>query len=280
LRLLAVPNVSEGRGRTTDDAVSAIVAAGGRLLDVHADPDHNRAVYTVTGEDVVEPLLALGALAVERIDLRSEPGLHPHVGVLDVAPVVYLDDAERGAACAAALVLGDRLGHELGLPVLLYGELAGGRTRAELRRGGPAALAQRIAAGQLRPDFGPAEVNPSTGVTLVAARPPLVAFNVALRAPATVEVAREIAAAIRESGSSGLSGVRAIGLWLAHRGLAQVSMNLEDYRRAGPAAVVAAIAARAPVAEAELVGLAPRAAFAGFPEHVPVRNLRLLEDHL
>lgn len=280
MTLLAVPNVSEGRGRTTDDAVSAIVAAGGRVLDIHADPDHNRSVYTLTGEDVVEPLLALGALAVERIDLRSEPGLHPHVGVLDVAPVVYLDDAARGAACAAALVLGDRLGHELGLPVLLYGELAGGRTRAELRRGGAAALAQRIAAGQLRPDFGPAEVNPSAGVTLVAARPPLVAFNVALGAPATVELAREIAVAIRESGPSGLPGVRAIGLWLAHRGVAQVSMNLEDYRRAGPTAVVAAIAARAPVAEAELVGLAPRAAFADFPEHVPVRNLRLLEDHL
>lgn len=280
MTLLAVPNVSEGRGRTSGDAVATLTARGARVLDVHTDPDHNRAVYTLSADDPVEPLLALAALAAERVDLGAEPGLHPHVGALDVAPVVYLRDDDRGAACAAALVLGDRLGSELGLPVLLYGELAAGRTRAELRRGGADTLAQRIAAGELRPDFGPAEVDRSRGVTLVAARPPLVAFNVELAPPATLATARAVAAAIRESSPGGLPGVQAIGLWLSHRGVAQVSMNLEQYRRAGPADVVAAIAARAEVSAAELVGLAPRAAFTGFPEAVPVRNLRLLEDVL
>lgn len=274
--LLAVPNVSEGRGRTTGAVVAAINLRDGALLDLHTDPDHNRAVYTFTADDLIEPMIALAAVAIEQIDLRREPGLHPHVGALDVAPIVYLDDADRGAAIATALVLGDRLGGELGVPVFLYGELAGGRTRASLRRGGVRELARRVAEGELKPDFGPASVAESTGATLVAARPPLVAFNVELAPPATVDDVRAIAATIREA----LPSVRAIGLWLAERGRAQVSMNLEDYARCSPAQAVAAIAQHATVESCELVGLAPRAAFEGFPSDVPVRNLRLLEDVL
>jgi glutamate formiminotransferase / 5-formyltetrahydrofolate cyclo-ligase len=202
------------------------------------------------------------------------------VGALDVAPIVYPSDSERGAACAEALVLADLLGERLDLPVFLYGELAGGRTRAQLRRGGPAELSRRIEAGELSPDFGPRQLHPSAGAVLVAARPPLIAFNVELSPPATVEQARAIAARIRESSPGGLPGVRAIGLWLERRGVAQVSMNLEAYRQAGPAEVLRAIARDADPGEAELVGLAPRAAFADFPSSVSVRNLRLLEDAL
>ena len=188
--------------------------------------------------------------------------------------------AARGAACAEALVLGDLLGQELELPVFMYGELAQGRTRAELRRGGPAALAQRIEAGELRPDFGPRRLHPSAGAVLVAARPPLVAFNVELAAPATVEDAKAIAAAIRDGGPEGLPGLRAIGLWLDARGVAQVSTNVEDHRRTPLAQVVGAIARHATPSRAELVGLAPRAAFDGFPEDLPVANRRTVEDAL
>jgi glutamate formiminotransferase len=236
-------------------------------------------VYTLAGEpaDLLDAVIAGAKVANERIDLSAHAGLHPHVGALDVAPIVYLDPADRGLASAAALVLADRLGEELAQPVLLYGELAGGRTRAELRRGGPAALARRIAAGELTPDFGPPVPSPTGGVTLVTARPPLIAFNAELAPPATLADARAIATAIREPA---LPGVRAIGLWLEHRGCAQVSMNLEDFHRTSPAAVVAAIAARAAIAECELIGLAPRAAFADFPDDLPVRNLRLLEEVL
>src|SRR5207248_4156555 len=127
-----------------------------------------------------------------------------------------------------ALVLGDLLGDELGLPVFLYGELGGGRTRAEVRRGGLDALAERLATGKLHPDFGPPRLHPTAGAVLVAARTPLLAFNVELAAPATLEDARTIAAAIREGGGEGLPSLRALGLWLAERGVAQVSMNLED----------------------------------------------------
>ena len=256
---------------------------GARVLDRHADPDHHRAVYTLAAPAgaLAGALVAGAREALARIDLTRHRGLHPHVGALDVAPVVHLDDARRGAACAEALVLGDRLGAELGLPVLLYGALGGGRSRAELRRGGPPELARRLRAGELRPDFGPPAPHPTAGATLVAARAPLVAFNVELASGHGVGEARAIAARIREGGAEGLPGVRAIGLELAARGgVAQVSINVEDHRAVPLARVVEAVARHAPVAEAELVGLAPRAAFDGFPEDVAVRNRATLEDAL
>jgi glutamate formiminotransferase len=197
-----------------------------------------------------------------------------------VAPIVYRRAADRGAACAEALVLADRLGSELSLPVFLYGSLAGGRTRAQLRRGGPDELARRIGAGELRADFGPDRLHPTAGAVLVAARPPLVAFNVELAAPATLDDARAIAARIREGGSEGLPGVRAIGLWLGHRGCAQVSTNVEDPVRTSLAAVVAAVSRHAAPAGAELVGLTPRAALDGFPPEVPVRGVATIEETL
>ena len=163
---------------------------------------------------LAQAVLSGAAEAIRRVDLAAHEGIHPRVGAVDVAPIVYLDPGDRGAACAEALVLGDLLGDELELPVFLYGELAQGRTRAELRRGGPAALAKRIQSGELRPDFGPNELHPTAGAVLVAARPPLVAFNVELAPPATLEDAKAIAARIREGGPEGLESVRAIGLWL------------------------------------------------------------------
>jgi glutamate formiminotransferase/glutamate formiminotransferase/formiminotetrahydrofolate cyclodeaminase len=176
-------------------------------------------------------------------------------------------------------VLADMLG-AAEVPVFLYGILAAGRTRAELRRGGPSALAARLASGELKPDFGPTALHGTAGAVLVSARPPLIAFNVELAVPATVDDAKAIAARIREGGTEGLIGVRAIGLWLAGRAVAQVSMNIEDHRSVRLADVVAAIESHAPVAEAELVGLAPRHAFDGFPADLPVRNKRLIEDAL
>jgi glutamate formiminotransferase/glutamate formiminotransferase/formiminotetrahydrofolate cyclodeaminase len=281
--LLTIPNVSEGRDERTLAAIGdAFCAAGARSLDVHSDPDHHRTVFTLAGgvDEIVGGLVAGARACLEHIDLRTERGSHPHVGVLDVAPVVYLDDARRGAACAAALVAGEELGRA-GLPVFLYGVLADGRTRHELRRGGLRALTQRVTDGELAPDFGPAPIDPAAGAVLVAARAPLVAFNVELAAPGTLQDARRIAALLREGGAEGLAGVRAIGLELVARGgVAQVSTNVEDHRATPLADVVAAVARHAPVAGCELVGLAPAAAFAGFPADVAVRNRRTVEDAL
>jgi glutamate formiminotransferase len=279
-KLLAVPNFSEGRDRASIDAIGA--AFGTPPLNVHFDPDHHRTVFTLAGAPgELAPVVVAGARrALESIDVSSHDGAHPRVGAIDVAPIVYLDDADRGAATAEALVLADMLGERLELPVFLYGELAGGRTRAELRRGGLSALAERIKAGEQRPDFGPTCLHPTAGAVLVTARPPLVAFNVELAPPATLADARAISALIREGGAEGLPSVRAIGIWLAHRGIAQVSTNVEDHRRTPLAAVVEAVQRHADVERAELVGLAPRAAFDHFPENVPVDNKLLIEDAL
>lgn len=275
--LLAVPNVSEGRDTVAIEAIAAAFAStGARLLDVHADADHHRSVYTLAGAPgtLAHALRAGAEEALRRVDLRSPRGSHPHVGVVDVAPIVFLEDSLRGAAAAEALVTAEELGRA-GLPVFLYGMLAGGRTRAELRRGGLSALAER----GMPPDFGPTVIEPHRGATLVAARPPLVAFNVELAPPATARDAKRIAAAVREGGDNGLPGVRALGIEL-RGGVAQVSTNVEDHRATPLAAVVAAVARHAEVVGAELVGLAPEAAFDGFPGEVPVRNRRTVEQAL
>jgi glutamate formiminotransferase/glutamate formiminotransferase/formiminotetrahydrofolate cyclodeaminase len=274
--LMAVPNVSDGRDPATLAAIGrAFTSTPGpiRLLDRHADPDHHRAVYTLAGPPGhLGPALLEGArAAIARIDLTASRGLHPFVGAVDVVPLVHLDPTLRGAAVVEALLTAELLASELGLPVFLYGPLAGGRPRAELRRGGPAELARRIAAGELTPDFGPARLHPTAGAVLVGARPPLVAFNLELAPPADLDTARKIAADIRDGGPDGLPGVRAIGLALDSRGgAAQVSVNVEDVEAVPLALVVAAVGRHAPVVAAELVGLAPRAAFDGFPADLPI----------
>ncbi len=281
--LLAYPNVSEGRDAPTIRAVTRAFGPG--VLDVHTDPDHNRSAFTLAGApgQLATRVLdgARAAIAGIRIDVHD--GVHPRIGAVDVAPIVHLSPDDRGAAVAEALVLADRLGEELALPVFLYGALAGGRTRAQLRRGGPAELTRRLEAGELAPDFGPPRLHPTAGAVLVAARPPLVAFNVELAPDRTLAQARALAAEIREGGSHGLPGVRAIGLWLDSVGHAQVSTNVEDYERASPADVIQAIAARAgrgAISSAELVGLSPRAAFEDFPSDVELTGLATIEDAL
>jgi glutamate formiminotransferase / 5-formyltetrahydrofolate cyclo-ligase len=272
--LLAVPNVSEGRDLTALEVIERSFAPA-RFLDLHTDRDHNRAVFTLTARqrELAEGLVNGARTVVERLDLARYEGLHPHVGALDVMPVVYCSDDARGAACAEALTAAALIGDDLEVPVILYGELATRpehRERAWLRAGGWRRLAERIAAGEVIPDYGPRRAHPRAGTVLAAARPPLVAFNVELRS-GDVGLARAIAAELRESGG-GFPGVRAIGLYLPDRGRAQVSMNVHDHRAVPLRELVEAIRRRAEVAEAELVGLAPEAAFVGFPEDVPLRG--------
>jgi len=200
-------------------------------------------------------------------------------------PVVYLDEERRGPACAEALTAAALVGEELQVPVFLYGELASRpeqRERAWIRQGGPPELRRRMESGELVPDYGPARMHPTAGAVLAAARPPLVAFNVDLVTD-DLETAQRIAAGLRESGG-GLPGVRALGLYLVDRGRAQVSTNVHDHRAVPLRDIVAYVRRRAEVSEAELVGLAPRAAFDGFPEDVPLRGFdperHILEEAL
>lgn len=270
--LVAVPNVSEGRDPAVLDAIGAAFAQHAQLLDRHSDADHHRSVFTLAGAPatLAQALLAGAREAVSRIDLNQPRGQHPHVGALDVAPLVYFSAHSRGAACAEALLTAELIASELELPVFLYGLLAGGRSRAEIRRGGRSDLAARIAAGELTPDFGPQRLHPTAGATLVAARAPIVAFNLELAPPANLDTAREVARTIRQGGPLGL---RAIGLELASRDHgAQVSMNVEDPYARPLAAIVAQVASLAPIAAAEIVGLVPRAALEGFPSELVIRG--------
>jgi len=283
---MTVPNVSEGRDLATLEAIGRAFAPA-RFLDLHTDPDHDRAVFTLAARqgELAEALLGGARSAIARIDVTAHSGIHPHVGALDVMPVVYLDEERRGAAIAETLTAAALIGEELGVPVFLYGELATRPEHAErawIRRGGPKELARRIEAKELVPDLGPAQAHPTAGAVLAAARPPLVAFNVDLVTD-DLAVAKRIAAGLRESGR-GLPGVRALGLYLHDRKRAQVSTNVHDHRAVPLRAIVDYARERAEVAEVELIGLAPRAAFDGFPDDVSMRGFdperHILEDVL
>jgi glutamate formiminotransferase len=276
--LLAVPNASEGRDRGRLATLERAFGRGVSLLDRHTDADHDRTVFTLAGPSgpLMEALVAGAEEALETIDMSRYGGVHPAIGALDVCPLVWLDPADREAARTEAVATAAQIGG-LGVPVFLYGELARspGRTeRAYFRNGGLAELWLRMESGELRPDFGPELPHPRGGATLVTARPPLAAFNVELDS-GDIEVARAVAAGLRESGG-GLPGVRAIGLLLSS-GRAQVSTNIHDPLSVPLGAVVervrelaAALGAR-PL-EAELVGLVPAAALSEYPGEVPMRG--------
>jgi len=276
--LLAVPNVSEGRDARRIVALERSFATGVELLDRHSDADHNRTVFTLAGspEALIAALAGGAAEAAAAINMEAHEGVHPAIGSLDVCPFVWVDPGDREAARAAALDLAGAIG-ELGIPVFLYGELASGAEHAErayFRNGGLAELWLRMEAGELRPDRGPDAPHRTAGATLVTARPPLAAFNVELDS-GDVEIARSVAAGLRESGG-GPAGVRAIGLPLSG-GRAQVSTNVHDPIAVPLAAVVERVRELAtrlgahPV-EAELIGLVPAAALSGYPEDVPIRD--------
>jgi glutamate formiminotransferase/glutamate formiminotransferase/formiminotetrahydrofolate cyclodeaminase len=264
LPLESVPNFSEGRVAATIAAIGDALGARARLLDVHADEDHNRSVFTLVGTEgeLADALIAGIRVAAERIDLREHDGAHPRIGAADVVPIVPLrpDDLER-ARVAAALV-GERIGAELGLPVFVYAPPE--RGPAFYRRGGPDELQRRVDAGELAPDYGPSQLHESAGGVILGARLPLIAFNVNLRG--SLAAAREVAAIVREKGG-GFPGVRALGLDLPRAGLVQVSMNVEDWEAAGLHDIVARIeqeaeARGAEVVGSELVGLMPAGAAA------------------
>jgi len=267
LPLESVPNFSEGRDARTIEALRQALETHAEVLDVHADADHNRSVFTVVGEDdaLVDALVAAVACARERIDLRRHDGAHPRIGAADVVPVVPLRPDQRERARAAAGRIAERLGSELALPVFLYGDLAPGRGPAFFRTGGTEELQRRIDAGELSPDFGPSKLDARAGGVIVGARRPLIAFNVNL-ATDDAGVARSIASVVREQGG-GFPGVRALGLALPRAGHAQVSMNVEDYEASALHEILARVEAEAAargaeVSGSELVGLMPAAAAA------------------
>lgn len=260
-----VPNFSEGQRREVIDQIVAAITSVPDIivLDVEADPDHNRSVVTFVGEPaaVEEAAFRSIAKAAELIDLRQHKGKHPRMGAADVVPFVPLRGVSMQDCVEMARRLGKRVGEELGIPVYLYEEAATHperRNLSDIRRGEYEKISEEIGkVPEREPDFGPARMG-SAGATAIGARPPLVAFNVYLNTN-SVEVAKAVAKAVRHS-SGGLRYVKALGLLV--EGRAQISMSMTDFQHTPLLRVLDLIRSEAArwgvsVTESEIVGLVP-----------------------
>ena len=281
----SVPNVSEGRRLDVVERLADALTSspGVCLLDRTSDPSHNRSVFTVAGEHeaVGIGLERLIAQAIEDIDMEVHTGEHPRIGAVDVIPFVPLGATPMDACVGMAREFGARVAARFGLPVYLYAQAATRSDRvklADVRRGQYEGLRAEIAHNGREPDFGPSRMHPRAGAVAVGARPFLIAWNINLDSD-DVELAKRIARRVRESGG-GLPRVQGNGFRVeeperGHPVRAQVSMNLLDFSvtplwRAWE--VVGELAAEDGVelAESELIGLAPLAAFMDVADHAGV----------
>jgi glutamate formiminotransferase / formiminotetrahydrofolate cyclodeaminase len=289
-----VPNFSEGRDREVIDAIADAVrrTPGCTLLDVDPGQSTHRTVYTFVGEPsaVVEGALAAARVAHGRIDMRTHHGQHARMGALDVCPFVPVSGVTLEDCVACAQDFGRRAAAELGIPVYLYEAAAREehrRTLRQIRAGEYEGLAQKIGRPEWRPDFGPAEFVPAWGATVTGARHFLIAYNVNLLA--TKEQAHRIALDLREQGRGPdapgrLRAVKAVGWWVEEYGMAQVSMNLDDFTVTPPhvafeECVREARALKLAVAGSEIVGLVPRQALLMAAEHyIAAEDLFIVEE--
>jgi glutamate formiminotransferase len=267
----SVPNVSEGRRLDVVDRMAAAIGSipGVYLLDRTSDASHNRSVFTMAGEHepVQDALERLVGVAIHEIDMDTHRGEHPRIGAVDVIPFVPLAATTMDDCVLLARGFGRRIAEKFDLPVYFYANAAMRPERAKLadvRRGQYEGLRDEIAQHGREPDAGPARLHPSAGAVAVGARPFLIAYNINL-ASEDVELAKRIARRVRESGG-GLPRVQANGFWIEDLRRAQVSMNLLDFGTTPLWRVwetVRDVAAEDGVglAESELIGLAPLAAF-------------------
>lgn len=273
----SVPNISEGR---RSDVVEAAVAAlratpGLRVLDVSSDHDHNRSVLTLAGDEdaLFAGTMALYAVAVERIDLRTHQGEHPRMGAVDVVPFIPIEGATMADCVALARRVGQAVAERFGVPIFLYEEAASSPHRqnlADVRRGEFEGLAKKMTDAQWAPDFGPASPHASAGASVVGARMPLIAYNVNL-GTSDLEIAKRIAKAIRHS-NGGFRFCKAMGVMLEQRKIAQVSINMTDFKRTPLFRVLETVRSEAarygvPVVGSEIVGLVPSEALMDAADH-------------
>ena len=270
-----IPNISEGR---RPDVVAAIVEQtrrpGVRVLDHSSDASHNRSVLTLAGDPAAlkEAVLALFGAALPAIDLRTHRGEHPRLGAVDVVPFVPIEGVTMADCVALAREVAKAVAERFGVPVFLYEEASEDPARKNLediRRGEFEGLAAKMAQPGWVPDFGPAQPHPSAGASVIGARMPLIAYNINLNTD-RLDVAKKIAAAIRHS-SGGLRYVKAMGVKVEDRNLAQVSMNLTNHERTPMFRVFEIVRREAArygvtVLESEIVGLVPSAALTAAAE--------------
>lgn len=263
-----VPNISEGRNQATIDAVAEAIRGteGVHLLNIHSDTDHNRSVFTYVSESsdaIAEATLKLYEVAIPAIDLRIHHGAHPRVGAVDVVPFIPLEGTTMDECVALSERVAAQIAERFHVPIYLYENAAKAPHRRELpaiRSGGFENFASKIHDARWLPDFGPAQVHPTAGVSVVGARVPLIAFNMQLGTD-RIEVANACAIAVRGI-SGGLRFVRALPIALTSKGLVQVSMNLLDFRRTPIYRAFQIVREEAerfgvPVVSSEIVGLVP-----------------------
>jgi glutamate formiminotransferase len=263
----SVPNISEAR---REDALNRILASirnvpDTRILDVKPDLDHNRTVISLAGspEGLKALLLKLYEICIQEIDLRQHKGGHPRAGAVDVTPFIPIKNATMEECAILARELGREVADRFSIPVYLYEFAASREERRDLayiRRGEFEGFADKIKQPGWKPDFGPEEVHPSAGVTVIGARMPLIAFNVNL-GTSDLQIANKIAKAVRHS-SGGLRFVKAMGVALQERNIVQVSMNLTDYKKTPVFRAVEMVRREAErysvsVVASELIGLIP-----------------------
>ena len=289
-----VPNFSEGCNQKKIAAIAKVFKSHPRvrLIDFSGDADHNRSVFTFLGEpeDILEAALAACGKALELIDMRKQAGVHPRLGAVDVVPFIPLGKTKMKDAVDLAHVFGQQLYERFGVPVYFYGQAAlvpGRDELANVRRGGDEALKRKMINPADAPDVGKPVFNARAGATAVGARELLVAYNINLDC-ADLRLAQKIASQIREKGG-GLKHVRAIGVILKSRDIAQVSINLTNCKEMPLKTIydeVKALAAERDIKilESELIGLIPKCAFAGTtPKYLKLKDFdkqRLLETHL
>lgn len=274
--LECVPNISEGRNLAVVEAIADQVrqTPGVTLLDYSSDADHNRSVLTYLGEpeQVLAATEAMASKALEFIDMRQHQGAHPRIGAIDVVPFIPIRNMEHADACAIARRFGRFLG-ESGVSVYYYEDSATRPERqnlASVRQGQYEGLASKLQRPEWRPDEGPNSLNAKAGATATGVRFPLIAFNVNLHTT-DVTVAKRIAKAIRHS-SGGFRYVKAMGVYLEERQMAQVSMNLTNYTKTPLPLVLETVRMEAAaygvaIASTELIGAIPLGAMEGIMRH-------------
>jgi glutamate formiminotransferase len=265
-----VPNFSEGRNlERIEKIVQPFRArAGVKLLDYQRDEDHNRCVVTVVGEPETLKAAILEAMgvAIAVINMRAHKGQHPRMGAVDVVPFIPVKNVTMKEAIELSRQVAQSAAQKFMLPIFLYEESATAvhrRNLADIRKGQFEGMPEKLKQAEWKPDFGPAEMHPSAGVTAVGARMALVAYNVNL-GTSNLDIASDIARKVRHL-SGGLRYCKAIGVELKHRGIVQVSINMTDYTKTALYRVFELIRIEAkrwgvPVVGSEIVGLVPMGA--------------------
>ena len=253
-----VPNFSEGNDMQIIDMITGAMQAveGVRLLNVDPGKATNRTVVTVVGEPqaVVDAAFAGISMAARLIDMSRHKGEHPRMGATDVCPFIPVANISMEETAEWSKKLARRVGEELGIPVYLYEEAQADKNRSNLsviRAGEYEGFAKKIKLPEWKPDFGPAELPLKHGATVIGARDFLIAYNVNINSK-SVKRANSIAFDIREAGRvkrdektgkkildgngqeiripGKLKGVKAIGWFISEYDIAQVSINITQFR--------------------------------------------------